>query len=355
MSIGRHDTLYIPTSLTFVLPVTLQEKGLLSEAWRHSPDDAIHARLELLLKSFTRRFDQRELCEFIIICPDEDRQSVAGILHRVTEDPRYRIISERVVLPDVKDAPATSDSKTTGWRTQQLIKLAIAQQVLSSHYVTLDSDVYCVRNVCIASFISADGRAITNTETLEDYRRLYTDHHASREAAIKSQWYSCSSALLGYCRSSQLCERFYGETPAVLHTESVLTLITYLERRLGRPWSTVLGGLRGWTEYSLYYSFLEQTDQLFDHCALSGCNTVLDLERSVWHSTEWYRHTRRYNRHHFVPRVPPEQAGSFVVIQSWLPAESWLPREFQSTSEFYSSLASWLSEEGSEEAEQGAP
>jgi hypothetical protein len=328
--------------LTFVLPVALHETGLVPDdrpQWRHSPDKGTPLRTRYLLCSFLKYFNQESLHEFLIICPSSDVTKLNSLLRSITADPRYFVIEEDNICPDVYRATSRTSGEVFGWRAQQLIKLAVSRRCSSEHYVTLDNDVICVKQFHYASLVR-NGMAATNCERPCDYERLYTDKFALAETKKKAARYSQSASLLGYVRPSASRYLFYGETPVILNTKSVIELTQCLDKRFGRSWSQALAETGGWTEYSLYYQFLEMTGQQEKVCQMEGCNAVLDLEKSVWQESSRYRSCRTYDAKHFL--AGGRDRGPFVAIQSWLPISSWLPSRCRSLAEFYDEVKGWV-------------
>ena len=84
------------------------------------------------------------------------------------------------------------------------------------------------------------------------------------------------------------------------------------------------------------------TGELESVCLLAGCNSVLDLERSVWQETRRYRGPRLYDEAHFQGQVGAVAEGPFIAVQSWLPAPSWLPARFKNIQEFYREIEATL-------------
>jgi hypothetical protein len=219
-----------------------------------------------------------------------------------------------------------------------LIKLRVASHFSSTHYVTLDSDILCLKPFSYASVV-ANGRSLTNLEHPSDYERIYVTRDCQHELTTKRTRYQGAAALLGYRRPDTL-QHFYGETPVVLHTQSVRELSEFLNQRFGQSWIDGLAGQKTWTEYSLYFQFLEMTGRLEELCALTDCNAVLDLEKSVWLPSEGYRSARHYDAAHFNHDL--RKRGFFVAIQSWLPSTLWLPARCGSVSAFYEEVETWL-------------
>lgn len=324
----------ITDTLSFVLPVALRER--LKGTWRHTPNVAATIRTRLALASFVKQFDQQDLREFWIVCPGADQEAVAGLLESVTRDPRYRVVDERELCPEILQA--TASQMRPGWIAQQLIKLAIAKSFSSSHYVTLDSDIVCVKPFSHRSLIQGE-RALTNVEKPADFQRIYTPQVCENELNVKEERRRAAAEILGYRRPAAL-SHYYGETPVVLHRQSVIALTEHLSARFQGSWIEGLASRKSWTEYNLYFQFLEMTQQLPALCVARSCNTVLDLEKSVWLSTASYRQPRRYDRDHFLDNRGDE--GFFVAIQSWLPVDKWLPARCSSLQAFYDELEAWL-------------
>ena len=330
--------------LSFVLPVTFGEKGVSlngSHSWRHSPDEGAPVRTRLLLASFLKNFEQDDLGDFYVVCSADDMPALSALLASLTSDPRYRIVHELDVCPDIPKAINPDTGTVDGWFVQQLIKFSMAQYVSSSHYVTLDSDILCIRPFSYGSLVF-DGLALTNIETVSDYERIYTADFSAREVAIKSDRYQRAAEMLGYRRPPASSLVFYGETPVVLQVQSVIALAEYLKERFLKPWSHTLATRLSWTEQALYYQFLEMTGRLTSVCNLTGCNGVLDLEKSVWQASARYRQPRVYDVDHFTRGRQDGAGGFFVAIQSWLPTASWLPPRCRELSDFYHEVEGWL-------------
>lgn len=325
--------------ISVVLPVALHEVGVSAVATQirrsTSIDEVAQLRTSLLLRSFIAQFDQDDLASFFIVSPTDDLDRLSAIIKSITSDRRYEVVSEVDVCRNLDKFINAKSGRISGWQLQQIIKLAISEYISSSHYLTLDSDILCLRPISYDRLI-ADDRAITNCETPTDYLKIYTNPFASREIQIKLYRYAQSGRLLGCpCLHGNQC-RFHGETPVVLRTDVVRNLRAHLTTRFERNWSEVLAQKKGWTEYGLYYHFLEMIGKINSYCSYRGCNTILDLERSVWQASGNYRSVRSYDADHFA-----RSEGLFVAIQSWLPASSWLPDRYNSVADFYEEVKCW--------------
>jgi Family of unknown function (DUF6492) len=331
-------------SLSFILPFTLKEVVTRQLSWRDDTNIGAEVRFRLLIYSFLKSFDQMDLDAFIIVSPFSECQRIEAILRSVTADHRYNVIPEHLLCPEICAKPQHNQA-LAGWHIQQIIKMAVAELLVTDFYVTLDSDILCLRKVKESDLIvqTTNGpKGIVNTETEKDYTSIYRSSFVSAELRIKRARYCASLKLLGKDVPEDDINRFFGETPCVIHRASMLSLLVYLSKSMQKPWQEGLAGDTGWTEYSLYFQYLEFTGLLEDIYQLAGCNQVLDLERSVWQENSWYLSARDYDQAHFSKFLLDRTRGPFVAIQSWLPTNSWLPKGCQSIFDFYDRLSSWL-------------
>lgn len=331
--------------ISFVLPFTCSESVTEDLPWRKSVNNGAITRLKVLLYSFIVNFVNEELGEFLIVCPRKQCASVETVLRSITLDARYQVIPEDTWLEPPRSMPL-SEKPLAGWYIQQLVKMAAAAYVSTPFYVTLDSDVVCLREFgtkdVVAPYPGKAGKHLVGVETERDYLQLYHECYAEREVKTKSRRYLCSAKLLRYIRPDEYSGVFYGETPCAINTSKMNELLQYLEYVLQQSWQNGLSVSQGWTEYSLYFQYLEMTDALFETCCLGSCNSVLDLKHSVWHHASWYRAKRIYDRDHFFPAEQSGEQGPFIAIQSWLPPSEWLPSRYQSRREFYRDLLGWI-------------
>jgi hypothetical protein len=329
------------TRMTFVMPFTCQESiGARGQKWRRGQNGYSRRRLTMMLSTFRRFCSQDDVARFIIICPDADLSDTKAILRSVTTDERYVVVPERDICPGLPQGDPGGRA-VDGWAIQQILKLAAAEHVASQHYVTLDADIVCLRPFGVDDLV-INGKAIVGIETAEVYRRLYTDSFAAEEARIKRRRYEAAAAILGYERDQECRGRYFSETPCVLDRSGVVELIRYLTSAFQIPWPATLARMSGWTEYALYFQFLESRGLLDVLHTRRGCNAVLDLETSVYQLSEHYRERRTYDRQHFMESVRSSKSGPFVAIQSWLPIEGWLPAWASTLDEFYDQVGSWL-------------
>jgi hypothetical protein len=267
-------------------------------------------RASLLLESLAANFV--DLGELWVVCPDRELSAVAHALQRPSTGLCLRYVGETSLVPELELTP-----RLDGWYRQQLVKLAVHERVRSQLYLTLDADVICTKRVT-SEELGPGGRAPCHT-TLED---LHPD------------WYRGSEAVLGL--RAVRTRVSHNVTPAVLHRDGVTELAQYLQRRAGL--GIFSGGVRGikqriaharahrsakveagwrlylaagapWTEYALYYTFLEASGG-FERFHTHSPSCIYDLTGSFW----------RADRRAFAGWAPKEARGVgapwFVIVQS---------------------------------------
>ncbi len=266
------------------------------------------ARSDILFRSLKSR--ATGIGTLWVVTPNEQRSAIEDHLRRCPpEFAAWRVVGETDIVPEL------ALIRPRGWYRQQLIKLAIAEHVESSTYLTLDADVICTRDFS-ARDLSPDGKPLCYI--------IPNDWHPD--------WYRGSVAILGL--SSPRRGILHNVTPAVLSRDAVLGLRDHLERRLlcsglrgvkqrlalhrGRVtehstfsrWRLLLAGGTPWTEYSLYYTYLEATGQFTKYHTLAT-HPIYDIDRSIWYAGR--PSIQRWN-----PSMCFEGAGPpwFVVVQS---------------------------------------
>jgi hypothetical protein len=227
-----------------------------------------------------------DLRMLFIIVPDRELDTLrTKIKHDL-----YKVIPESALVPEFRLFLHLS-----GWQKQQLIKLSAAEIVETDFYLTLDSDILFVRSARSCDFVKAG-------------RSCCFKHKLEKSAEIFVQWYRDAERVLKIERA----EYHHDVTPAILSKEAVLRLHEYLRgiardvtisfrRRDLLYWGAMillklmprvsfaewrLYLLRSvlWTEYSLYYTFLEA------HNLFEKYHYVLDHRisgNSVWYIEDY--------------------------------------------------------------------
>ena len=273
------------------------------------------ARFRILARSIEANFADLPRCWVVV--PDHQLDSM-----RIAIPP-----GRFVVVPETEIVPELAGSKIKGWYKQQLIKLAMADRVASDYYLLFDADVICARPVR-AHDLFRNGKAL-----------CHRYHNDSKHA----NWYGYAERVLEMPRSGWV----HGVTPTILSREAVQELAAHLSRQQPRPgrfwqklwsrlpawaggprpwrsdledqgrWRQVLLDSLPWTEYALYYTFLEATGRFERYHT--------PAKRSLCGDCIW-RHDRFADWNPSLPR--PYRQPPFIVVQSItrIPPEQILER-----------------------------
>ena len=281
-----------------VLPVTLKDLP----------------RARLLLRSMHARFHC--LGTLWVVVPAHQVQSTREGLADV--DLRLQIVAETDVVPELDRF-----GRMRGWFKQQLVKLAIADHVTSDFYLTLDADVLCTRHTQFDQLVTQNAQGVARAPVV-----LLPDTHPD--------WYRSSLQVLGLTARRE--GLLHNVTPALLARSGVQALMGFLNDKANNrdynrglrglrqraamirfalapraheaPWRIWLCASTPWTEYALYYSFLEATDR-YDLYHFDNDTALYSAEDSVWYADR--KHFDRWDpKRLFEGDGPPY----FVVVQS---------------------------------------
>lgn len=231
-----------------------------------------YERFQILQKSLQVFFKDLGTCWVVT-----REQEFDELKSRFKDEEHYQVIKETTLIPELKLL-----RKPKGWYRQQLVKLAIATKIETEFYLTLDSDIICTKPVHFSDLIR-DGKAITNTS----------------ENDFFPKWHQWAERVLGLPRSKGL----YGVTPALLHKESMIKFHEHLAQRINPTvkslsqflpehsiWRSYLTSWKGyllrsfpWTEYTLYYTFMEATGLFEQYHLPAGEQALYDSYNSVWY------------------------------------------------------------------------
>lgn len=268
-------------------------------------------RAEILLASLRRNL--HGLGTLWVVTRHTEQAEIRGALERSGAPGTLQVLSETALVPELQHALGLK-----GWYRQQVVKLAIAQRVSTPCYLTLDADVICVRSVR-PDDLAPGGRGLCHIT----------------QSDLHPDWYRHSRALLGL--SGPGAGVTHNVTPTVLHREGVRDLMRRLAGLAAdRQYRPGLRGLRQrvqaqvarelepgadpalsyliagapWTEYALYYSWLEASGRFADYHTVSS-HCIYSTEHSVWRAD-----AARFDS--WDPRPLFEGAGPpyFVVVQS---------------------------------------
>ncbi|MFO8152281.1 DUF6492 family protein [Thioalkalivibrio sp.] len=135
----------------------------------------------------------------------------------------------------------------TGWHVQQITKLAVAAASEIDTVVALDSDVVVTRHARPDDFLHPE-------------RIVCLEHWTPAAEVIGkvAKWNRQAHALFGQPFAADAAVDTYFDTPFVFHAPTLRKMLSWLERRYGRPWWEVLLAQppRRWSEFGSYRMFL---------------------------------------------------------------------------------------------------
>ncbi len=274
---------------------------------------ADYERFEILNASLERFFP--DLRTIWVVVRDAELRALGSLIR----DSRYRLVPELTVVPEFRFY-----RRIPGWIKQQLIKLAATSLVQSDFFLTLDADVICAKPVRASDLIKGSRSACFALQE-------------NQSVTEQTRWYLGAERILQLPRPGVI----HNVTPSVLSRTALIQLQTYLSElpskkpfRLGRrnllmllarlaqrflstsstlrphlsPWRLLLLSDLGWTEYSLYYSFLEGTGR-FDEHHFRAEYPLYSLYSSLWYE----KNIARWDPG---PVFSGRDPGFFVVVQS---------------------------------------
>lgn len=188
----------------------------------------------VLRPSLDRRLAQLRTC--YVVTPTA---SVADADRELGGD-RWVVVDEHDWVPDLAVHRERIWRSGAGWSLQQIVKLLACRFVATPTYLTLDADVVAVRAVRDDD-LDRDGRAPVFVQG--------GDLHA--------KWYRWVEQRFGYRRLPEPPGRTHAVTPSVLVTDAASLLLEELGDGNDRLAVRTLVTRLPWTEYALYYSYLE--------------------------------------------------------------------------------------------------
>jgi hypothetical protein len=241
-------------------------------------------RARVLIRSLDRFCPDLRTCWIAV--PDSECVTI----RREIGGERYRVVPESRIVPELPRINLLRRilrrRPMSGWQVQQLIKLAACDHVGTDWYLTLDADVICLQPWRYGDLIR-DDRALG----------IRYPGPLPQDAA----WYQEAARVLKLPPTMGI---MHGVTPALLHRGIVhllarrITDLTVLGRVLG--WRAILIREMGWTEYTLYNTFLEARG-LYDNYYWVGTGMYAN---SVWQAEQ------------FETWDPGKGSSYFTVVQS---------------------------------------
>jgi hypothetical protein len=220
--------------------------------------EAEHDLLHLQARSFARHVDPAAVAEIIVL--DQSRPSMPERTRRRLS----RAYGPHATRVRIVTATAAGD----GWVGQQVLKLSVAEDVRTSHYVALDAKTHAVGPVDAGTFFGPDGRA-----HLRWYR--YDGHPMQSRVAATAAWLDLPSSVLDG-------ELPATTTPFVFVTDEVRGLLRSVEERAGAPFADAFrdAGLIEFPLYSLWLIQQGRIDARYDRVP-TACPTVWRSDRDA--------------------------------------------------------------------------
>ncbi len=247
-------------------------------------------RALLLFRSLKKNFDPDSLDTLFIIFPEKEKMEIA--LKDLKIPFNTKVFSEKDIVP-------TDDysifSKQKGWYRQQIMKLIIAKHMNTEHYICLDSDVVCFKKTEFSDLVK-EGKACVNIESKSYHNRWWVD-------SLKVLKYSNPETNIGMTSSTN-----------IFITKEVLAIIDHVEKLYNKSfikalfnwfWVNPKFALRKWTEYKLYWLFIEHNKKTF----------LYNTECKIWGKSIWKNDDIIQLEESFKNILNPENEGHFVIIQ----------------------------------------
>ena len=133
-----------------------------------------------------------------------------------------------------------------GWLLQQLVKLAVAEQLSADLLVYADSDVVLLRPFSVSSLVDADGRV--RLYAREDYIDAGLPDHV--------RWHRSAEKLLGIEPACLPMPDFISSL-VPWKRENAVALLEHIERTTGKHWLRALASAWHVSEYTLYGRFAQ--------------------------------------------------------------------------------------------------
>jgi Family of unknown function (DUF6492) len=256
---------------------------------RHYPHNI--GRCDILFQSLRQFMDKELISEFLIIIPAEEEDEIRRHAENWKDFP-IRLIREDKYLEKFKEFSKWYEVRP--WHRQQIIKLFCAELVVNDYFIIFDPDMFATRSFGYNDLI-VDGKALIQTEPKSDH----------------IDWWESSAKVLGLpvlLNTPGLCV-----TPEILSKHACQELTRYISAKHQKTWNEVLLSMYtiNWTEYTLYWSYLEANGKLENyHVFLPRLGGLkVHSEQNIWLKNE-------YENFDFKRLFSEQNRGLFCTIQS---------------------------------------
>lgn len=188
------------------------------------------------------------------------------------------------------------------WYYQQLLKLKIANFIKTKHYLTLDIDMFLIKE-------------LKYDDMFFDNKIIYTHEsfpHNNPPGYTNKSWWENSCKILN-CPIEKLhnMDNLMGVTPQLLITNVVNDLIIFLENKFGPSWDTFVAN-NGFTEFSLYWIYVMERN-ICELYTKSG-TPLLDVDEDV----SVLHHSSNEKIIKTVINALNSKKYHFLLVQGWL-------------------------------------
>lgn len=203
--------------------------------------------LQLQARSFGRNLDAKNVRNIHIIINELEP---ASAFEKISEfvDAEYGALRDRVKIWTASEISEVDSSR--GWRTQQTLKLRIADRIESKKYIVFDAKNHLIKKCSVQDFLASDGRP----------RSFWTVQAGSLKNYLIN-----SLAYFGIPSDISTTKVMPATTPFVLYTDAVknmMAMIEALEKTSFEKFFHSPG--RDVTEFFLYFAYLVHQKEDFE-------------------------------------------------------------------------------------------
>ncbi len=242
-----------------------------------------YERFQILDKSLKLNCKAIRICW--IVTTDKEFEKINSWV----QDDNYQVVAESSLIPEFK-----LFRKTSGWYKQQLVKIAIAEKIETNYYLTLDADVICTKSVYFSDLVK-EGRAvcqITEKDVWPDWYKW-----AERVLVLKPSRLGVLHNVTPTVLSKPAMLKLHEYLSHLFHTVDIslnkqdlkLFLLRLMSKNIMRKyadWRMYLLLRLPWTEYSLYYTFLESMN-LFEKYHVQVEDAIYSVDKSIWYRDDF--------------------------------------------------------------------
>ncbi len=247
-------------------------------------------RSQLLFNSLNKFFSAEDIDKVYITFPDKGKM-IKQLKALKLKFP-VEVMTEEDLIPA---GDYSVFKKRKGWLRQQIVKMYISTLMKSEYYLCLDADVICIKRTGYNDLIK-NGKPGINIEP----------------KSWHTEWWKASGKVLKIPDPGTTVGM--SSSTNIFITEVALDLIKYIESIYKKTFTNVLLNWwwtntykfkREWTEYKLYWLFIEY----------KKLTERYDPDNKIWGQSIW-KNTREINEELFKAIFSPQNEGYFSICQS---------------------------------------